>query len=255
MSQRRSGPPLPGTGCCCCPRLRAPARAPAHAHPVWPERSRRPGPPRWARGLSEVGVGGGGERSLQTIRRSECRSAPKLWPLLPGAGDRGPRWGSAGAPWPRALELLPSRRPQQLPARRPRTRRLAKRQRVAKRGKKKAKPIGDRPRLRPPPRPAAALHQKALRPGQPPPSAPAWGWTPASSLTSCRPPCLPSPPQGGWEALRLSPVLQGRRGYGKFGDPGKGGPHPGLGAGDASSTFTTGPWRRALSKRHGICVL
>lgn len=66
-----------------------------------------------------------------------------------------------------------------------------------KEGREKKKPIGDRPRLRPPPRPAAALHQKALRPGQPPPSAPTWGWTPASSLTSCRPLCLPSPPQVG----------------------------------------------------------
>lgn len=107
--------------------------------------------------------------------------------------------------------------------------------------KKKKKPIGDRPRLCPPPRPAAALHQKALRPGQPPPSAPAWGWTPASSLTSCRPLRLPSPPQVGVGGLRLSPVPQGRRGYGKFGDLGKGGPHPGWGLGTHLLLLRPGP--------------
>lgn len=194
VSLRRSGPPLPGTGCCCCPRLRAPARAPAHAHPVWPGRSRRPGAtavgarPQRSRGRRGRGAkfaNNTAERPrlcAQTLASSSGRAR-----LRTVVGQRG----RTVAPGPGAP---PSRRPQLFPARRPGMRRLAKRQRVGKKGweKKKKKPIGDRPRLRQPPRPAAALHQKALRPRQPPPSAPAWGWTLASSLTSCRPLRLPT---------------------------------------------------------------
>ncbi|KAK7829266.1 hypothetical protein U0070_012737, partial [Myodes glareolus] len=57
---------------------------------------------------------------------------------------------------------------------------------------------------------------KALRPGQPRPSAPAPGWTPASSFTSCRPLRLRSLSRVGGPS-GLYPVPQGRRGYGKFG--------------------------------------
>lgn len=234
--------PRPGSGPRACPSSLAGALAAPGATAV----GARPQRSRGRRGRGAKFANNTAERvplSAQTLASSSGRGRSRT-----AVGQRGrtvaPGPGAPPLPAPAAASSSASE-----------DKKTCKEAKGSKEGKKKAKPIGDRPRLRPPPRPAAALHQKALRPGQPPPSAPAWGWTPASSLTSSRPPCLPSPPQGGWEALRLSPVLQGRRGYGKFGDPGKGGPHPGLGAGDASSTFTTGPWRRALSKRHGICVL
>lgn len=208
MSQRRSGPPLPGTGCCCCPRLRAPARAPAHAHPVWPERSRRPGPPRWARGLS--GVGGRRGRGAKFANNTAERAPLSAQTLASSSGRGRSRTavGQRGHTVALGPGAPPSRRPQLLPARRPGMRRLAKRQRVAKREKKKKKKqsrlvTGPASARRPAPlllcirkpcAPGSLRPQPQLGAGPQPPASPPAG------LSAC-----PPRPRGGVGGLEIVP--------------------------------------------------